>query len=134
MVPAMTTDIDIPTEAVLRLNDFRTETRLGCTPPERVHPQPIRFDLVVRFRKIPEGCRTDSIDDTVCYSKVSDALRSVCVGGEFHLIEKVAFDALQKLRTVVDPYMDLELTATKLHPPVEGLQGGVSFTLRSSGR
>jgi dihydroneopterin aldolase len=114
---------------VLEFHGARLEVRLGCSAAERFAPQAVDLDLAVRFARLPEACASDDLADTVCYAALIDAAREVCAGREFHLLERLAHELFGRLRALVPPDAELWLRATKLRPPVEGLSGGVAFSL-----
>ena len=119
---------DLP--CVLAIGDLRLEARLGCGADERAVPQGVRFDLRLRFERLPEGSQTDRLEGTVCYADLSDSLRKLCGEREFHLIESLALEAYRRLsETAVKAGARLWLRVTKLRPPVAGLEGGASFEL-----
>jgi len=115
--------------AVLGFRGARLEVRLGCTASERARPQAVDLDLSVRFAELPGACTSDDLEDTVCYAELIEAARSVCAGREFQLLERLAHELFRRLQPLVPPGAELWLRATKLHPPVDGLTGGVAFSL-----
>ena len=108
----------------LCVDQFSCSVRLGCLAEERAVPQEVRFSLEFRFPDMPKGAVTDEIADTVCYAKVTSILQEHCASGEFKLIERLAVEALQKLRETVDGQILIGLKLLKVRPPVEGLLGG----------
>jgi len=114
---------------VLEFHGARLEVRLGCSEAERAATQPVDLALAVRFADLPEACVSDDLADTVCYAALIDAAREVCAGREFHLLERLAHELFGRLRALVPPHALLWLRATKVSPPVEGLSGGVAFSL-----
>ena len=114
---------------VLEFRGARLEVRLGCSAAERATPQAVDLDVVVRFAALPRACESDDLSHTVCYADLIDAARAACVGREFKLVERLAHELFLRLRPLVPSGAALWLRATKLHPPVEGLSGGVSFAL-----
>jgi dihydroneopterin aldolase len=100
---------------------------------QRALPQPVDLDLAVRFRVLPDACASDRLEDTVCYAELIEAARKTCAGREFHLLERLAHELFARLRDLVPADAELWLRATKLRPPVEGLHGGVAFSLGDFG-
>ncbi len=115
--------------AVLEFRGARLEVQLGCTDSERARPQAVDLDLAIRFAELPSACTSDKLADTVCYAELIEVARSLCAGREFHLVERLAHELFGRLRVLVPPGADLWLRVTKLHPPVDGLAGGVAFSL-----
>jgi dihydroneopterin aldolase len=114
---------------VLEFRGARLDVRLGCSDAERATPQAVDLDLRVRFAQLPRACESDDLSHTVCYADLIDAARAACAGREFKLVERLAHELFLRLRPLVPNGAELWLRATKLHPPVEGLSGGVSFAL-----
>lgn len=115
--------------AVLEFRGARLRVRLGCSEAERAVPQPVDLDLAIRFAELPPACESDKLEDTVCYAELIDAARDACAGREFHLVERLAHALFLHLRPLVPTGAELWLRTTKLQPPVEGLSGGVAFSL-----
>ena len=115
--------------AVLEFRGARLDVRLGCSAEERAAPQPVDLDLALRFRGLPPACASDRLEDTVCYAELIEAARKLCAGREFALVERLAHELFTHLRPLVRADAELWLRATKLRPPVEGLAGGVAFSL-----
>ena len=115
--------------AELRFEALALRVRLGCTAAERAEPQEVRVGVRVRFAEPPHACRTDEMDGTICYARIADLFRERCRDREFRLIERLASDLFCALRCELPPGLRLELALTKVRPPVEGLECGVTFAL-----
>ncbi len=113
----------------LSLKKLRLLVSLGCSPEERQVLQYVSFDLEVRFIVPPQGCMTDSLEQTVCYAKLSQKIKEVCDRREYQLIEKLGWDIYQAVREDLPEQSLLWLRATKEHPPVAHLEGGAAFSL-----
>ena len=106
----------------------RLAVRLGCTAEERRLPQEVDLDFRIRFAEAPPGCRTDRLEDTVCYAGLVEKARAFVETREFSLMERLAED-LHGVMTAGHPAgAALELRVTKVHPPVAKILGGVSFS------
>ena len=115
--------------STLEFNGARLSVRLGCGDEERSRPQAVDLDVAIRFAELPAACETDKLGDTVCYAELIDAARDAVAGREFHTVERLAHELFSTLRPLVPPGAELWLRATKLHPPVADLSGGVAFSL-----
>ncbi len=117
--------------SVLEFDAARLHVRLGCTADERRVSQDVDLGLSIRFADTPAACETDSLKDTVCYSELIELARDVSSRREFHTIERLAQELYLRLRRLLPADAEMRLRVVKLHPPVTGLIGGVSFTLGS---
>ncbi|MCB1108650.1 MAG: dihydroneopterin aldolase [Chlamydiia bacterium] len=117
---------------ILAFHKLRLFLRIGCDPRERAFPQPIDIDMEFHLSNLPKGCHTDDLNDVICYRDIVYAIHSECENQEFKLIEKLAYFIAQrsmklaKCRTT-DPFT-LIVKVTKVHPPIEHIHEGVSFT------
>ena len=108
--------------------------RLHLTHPERAGPPHTGAALLALKsemckRRYLMACETDDLTDTVSYSDLIDAARALCRDREFKLIERLGAELYARLRPELPGGAQLWLRVTKLHPPVEGLRDGVSFSL-----
>jgi dihydroneopterin aldolase len=116
-------------EIRLEVEAIRLQVRLGCTAAERAVPQGVEVRVVVRFAELPPACWTDRIEDTVCYAELAALVREHTSGREFHLIERLALELYGVIYERLPRGARLELTASKLSPPVPELERGVHFTI-----
>jgi len=114
--------------ATLSFRKARLNVRLGCSEKERRLAQQVDLDLSIRFLEPPPACKTDQVDQTVCYDELIKWARSYCEGKEFRLIEKLAHDLFKCLKAKLPPLASLWIQTTKVNPPVEELYGGASFS------
>lgn len=115
--------------AELEIRSFRSWVRLGCSVEERAFPQEVELSLVLAFRAVPEGTRSDLLADTLCYAEICQDMDATCRAGEYALVERLAEALIGKVRQRVGDRAGLDLRVHKLRPPIEGLRGGVVFRL-----
>ncbi len=118
----------------ISVNKLRLELNVGWTPEERAHPQVIDINFTVRFTEELPACRTDKLDDTVCYALLCNKLKSYCRSRQFRLIEHLGWSIArileQAIREATSYHPEqIEVTIHKPHAPIPGLTGGVSFRL-----
>lgn len=113
----------------LSLHQLRLLVHLGCSAEERRVPQYVSFDVQVRFPVAPYGCKSDVLEQTVCYAELSQKIKEVCDRCEYQLIEKVGWDVYEALRELLPKDHLLRVCANKEHPPVAHLEGGAAFTI-----
>lgn len=116
-------------QAELALGAYRTEVRLGYLSGERRKPQPVVFELKIRFRQAPRACRTDRLQDTVCYGKICERISQICAKRPYKLIEHLGAQVYEAVERMLPKGAALTLKLIKENPPVPGLTGGASFTL-----
>ena len=115
--------------AILEFRRARLAVRLGCFAEERAAPQAVDLDLAIAFAAPPPACASDRLDETVCYADLIELARQTVAGREFHLVEHLAHELFARLRPLVPADARLWLRVNKVAPPVEGLAGGVAFSL-----
>ncbi len=119
--------------AQLAFDGLELEVHLGCEPEERALPQPVEVCLRLAFAKPPEACRSDRLEDTVCYAEAVERIRRAASGREFSTLEHLAERIRAGLREQVPDPVSIRLRVTKLRPPVPGLRRGVCFALDDPG-
>lgn len=117
------------TQSRLRLNKLELQVNLGWPEKERAKPQPIYLDIELSGNHLLKACKTDTLDDTVCYDILSTAIKAHVKNLEFKLVEHLAWDLFNFIQKKLPKKMGLKLTVTKPNAPVEGLLGGASFEL-----
>ena len=104
--------------------------RLGCSAEERATPQPVDLDLAVRFAELPAACESDKLEDTRLLRRADrGGARARAPGASSSWSSGSPTSSSARLRPLVPPGAELWLRATKLQPPVDGLAGGVAFSL-----
>lgn len=117
-----------PLVSSLHVRDLSVQVSLGCTAEERATLQEIRISVDFRFEGAPTGALTDSLDDTVCYAKVSEILKSHCESKEFNLIERIGAECFSLVRNLTQNLKtQVRISIHKVSPPVEDLINGTHF-------
>jgi dihydroneopterin aldolase len=114
---------------VMKIEGLQLKAKLGCTPEERSVRQEVRVDIEFRFAQPPQGALSDDLRDTICYAKVSEALREHVSTREYNLVEKLASDFRAVIGSMVEGRALVSVTVHKVRPPVEGLIGGVKYQI-----
>ena len=108
--------------------------RLGCSAEERLFPHRVHYAVAIRFGTVPGSCKTDRIEETPCYARISEVLATVSQSREFATIERLTQSALDAvmdyLATLpsVSP-ASVKVTVNKLNPPVTAIKSGAAFSL-----
>ncbi len=113
----------------MKIKDLSLQVSLGCSAEERASLQEVRVGIELRFVEAPLGTRSDDLKDTVCYARMSEALRSHIEGKQFQLVEKIAADFHKIIRGIVEGRAQTSVTVHKVRPPVRDLLGGVEYRI-----
>ncbi|MEI8295515.1 MAG: dihydroneopterin aldolase [Alphaproteobacteria bacterium] len=116
----------------LSILDLRVWLHLGCSDQERFNPQLVSFNIELEFKEAPKGSSTDTIEDTVCFATLAQAIKSFCQTKQFHLIEHLGAEVHQVVAKSLGQHIGLvaliNVTVHKIAPPVPDLHGGAVFT------
>ncbi len=128
-------DSNASVQQTLHLSKYEVWVSLGCSLEEQKNIQPVHFDIEIYFNMTVKGAYTDSIDEAVDYVLLTQEIKKISESQSFNLIENLTYLVHQKLLKILNQkgYQgQLKVTGKKLRPPVQNLQGGVSFSCQSS--
>ncbi len=116
----------------LSVLDLRIWVHLGCSDHEKFHPQLVSLNIDLMFNQIPKALYTDNLEDTICYLKLTEDIKSFCKGKRFNLIEYL----IENIRQVIEFSLgdnkslisSINITLNKVSPPVSDVHGGVSIS------
>jgi len=100
----------------LKLKQFKVKIKFGVSAAERETPQEVIIDLAIRFSRLLPGCKTDKIDDTLCYDKLTRRINEFCHEQPFHLIEYLGFQLFKFLKREFFAETDIKLQIKKQQP------------------
>jgi dihydroneopterin aldolase len=99
----------------------------GALPEEQTRPQPFEVDVELTVDLARPG-ETDSLDDTVDYSAVSEAVSRVVRSERYHLLERLASRIAEVCGA--DPRVTaVTVTVRKLQPPVRAMLDHVAVRI-----
>jgi dihydroneopterin aldolase len=111
---------------------LRIWIHLGCSDEEKFYPQLISFNINLDFNSPPKGVSTDSLEDTICYLRLVEAIKAYCKNKRFNLIECLTESIYKLIEQLLLPHYNLiasiKIITHKVSPPVEDVYGGVVFT------
>ena len=113
----------------LKIGGILLPIRIGCSADERLSPQPVEIDVTIRFETPPRGMVTDRLEDTVCYDGLVSAIKQVVTDREFSLVEYLAKEIFDSLRSIVESEHELRITVRKVSPPIPEITKGAEFTV-----
>lgn len=112
----------------LSINQLTLAVSLGWPDHERLEKQTISLSFTVQFATPPLACNSDQLKDTVCYSLLIRDLRKLIETKTYHLIEHLGHDAYQHIKNHLQSEALVKVSVLK-HPAIDGLMGGVMFTV-----
>ena len=121
----------------LTINDVRLWVHLGANVQEQTHVQAVSISIQLDFATAPLAMATDHLTDTFCYATAIDHIQQrLAQLPPFHLIEHLTacVYAILYHDLLSLSYQDvtLDVSVTKLTPPVPNLLAGVTFRCRGS--
>ena len=99
----------------------------GVLPEEQTRPQPFEVDVRLTVDLTGAG-RSDSLDDTVDYAAVAEAVSRVVASERYHLLERLAA-RIAEVCQVDERVTGVSVTVRKLHPPVRAMVDFVAIEL-----
>ena len=108
----------------LDLKDIRLMMRVGHLEEERQTKQAMRLDITIRFDVPPHACKTDELQETICYDTLLSQVTSYCENNVFNLLEFLAQSLYVFIKSCCGDKDRILVRVTKLHPPIAVLHGG----------
>lgn len=105
-----------PSSDRIEIRGLVVTTVVGVLPHERTIAQPVRIDLDL-FVNLRDAGRTDELTDTANYGTVAERVAKVVRESKDVLLERLA-DRVAKVVIAIDRIEAVEVTVTKLRPPV----------------
>ena len=99
----------------------------GVLPEEQVRPQPFEVDVELTVDLSSAG-ESDSLDDTVDYSAVAEAVSRVVRSERYQLLERLA-TRIAEVCAVDERVTAVAVTVRKLHPPVRAMVDHVAVSI-----
>lgn len=110
----------------LHIHNLELYLNLGWRNKERAQEQAVLLDIDFYFPAPPKACNTDNLEDTICYAKLIEEIRTTISAKHYRLIEHVSADIYQLVKQQLPENVILSLRITKF-PRISGLKQGVSF-------
>ena len=111
----------------LEIRELSLQLKLGSFEEERLKTQEVRVSIRFQFQTEPRATQSDQLEDTVCYAKLCEALRTELEKTEHHTIERLSEHAVQIIHKQYGPNFSGTLLIHKVNPPIPGLLGGVAL-------
>jgi len=116
----------------IELRGLRAVGTHGALPEERRRAQPFEVDMDI-FADLAAAGRSDALDDTVDYGRVTEAVEAVLTGAHAELIETLADRIVAAAFAAAGPRATaVVVTVRKLRPPVAVELASVAVTVSRS--
>lgn len=80
----------------IEIFDLRYNLRIGCTEEERSKPQELAFDIEMDLDAVA-SCKSDNLDQTICYMQVSQLMHEMSEKHVVALIERFAWLSVEEM-------------------------------------
>lgn len=106
---------------------------IGYFPEERDSKKQIEIEIILKYKKLPQSCFTDSLEDkksTICYKNIIESLNSFIKNKNYLTIEKWCYEISRfliyefELQNMCHYFY---LKFTKIHIQLDKVINGVHF-------
>lgn len=111
----------------LTLQDFSLQVFIGCHPEEREQSQEVRLYIEIVTPSLLKAAESDQLTDTFCYADLLEKIRGFCTSRHFNLVENLSWSCQKFIKESLQEPSEVRVVVHKVAPPVEGLNGGVTF-------
>lgn len=112
----------------IKLNNMKFRAHIGVLPEEKILGQNLEIDLIVETNFTYSGL--DELEDTLSYVEFYEATREVVENSKADLIEKVAYDIIQRVKKTTQRIETVEVHLRKLAVPIEGIFDSAEIEMR----
>ena len=115
----------------LNLKELTIPVHLGITKLEQEKAQPVNLNISITQAVTPLGCHSDNIDNTICYDKLCQKLKSLCQSKPYNLIEHLCHEIWHFIAQYIKKEFDLNFSLMVIiskNPPIKNLKTA-SFSL-----
>lgn len=113
----------------IRLTGLRVVGTHGVLAEEQTRAQPFSVDLVLAV-DLAAASASDDLDDTVDYGSVAGVVERIVREERFALLERLAGRVAEVVLGLDERVASVEVTVTKLRPPVPVDLAAASVTVR----
>jgi len=110
----------------IHLNDLRFYAFHGIHPQEKKAGGDFLVNLTVQY---PEASKQHTLDSTIDYVVLHDLVKQ-CMALPTELLENVAEDICEKIKSRFSQLSSIEIKITKIRPPIPGINGSTGITLQ----
>jgi len=114
------------TKATICIDGLETDVYIGATEEEKSRKQKIRWFISISFSDRPRACKSDLLEDTLCYDHIVNMIIEASNAKKYNLLEHLVETAYKKIKS---KEVRLLVRASKV---IEGLTSYCpSFELKS---
>jgi dihydroneopterin aldolase len=110
----------------LDIRDYEVYAILGNDAEEKLKKRKVNICISLRFSKKNIACRTDNIENTICYVALVNFLDDKLQNAEFNLIEKMAQFLYDEISAYLNDASILKYVQVTKVAPIKNL-GSASF-------
>ena len=103
---------------VIEIRELRCSAVVGVLSEERVHAQPLAFDIDIA-RPFQAAAANDDLDATTNYATVLTLATRTALEGGFVLLETLATRVAHEVLALDGAITSVTVAVRKLHPPVD---------------
>lgn len=120
--------------SVMKIHQYEVNVNLGCSEEEQSVAQSVLFDIEIHFTTNIQAERTDLLKDSIDYVQITEITKACATSKKFSMIEHLCFSVSQLIKNEFGQKFEGELIVSclKRRPPINNLQGGVSWTCRTA--
>ncbi len=112
----------------LNIRSYIAHVKIGVALHERETRQKISYDIAVLFDHMPESCESDDISGSYCYAHICNIVKEIATKKEYASLEHLGYCCYKAIKKFVGT-SKLNISTTKLSPPIDGLENGAMFSI-----
>ena len=101
---------------------------LGMTEKEIFIPQKISLNIIFIFTEADWS--TDNLQNKICYDNLIQEIQNLLIKNKYNTVEYLTKQVYLFLTSYAQGVNELDLTITKLNPPISNENGGVTFRIK----
>ena len=109
---------------------FAADVSIGTLEEEKLKSQKILFELNWEVDNVPKSCKSDVIDDVICYKKLTATILSTVKSRHFELIENLCYQVFQVLK--LDFKLHKFVIKVSKYPVIYDISATTSFSIKYS--
>ena len=112
----------------IKLNNMKFKGHIGVLPEEKILGQNLEIDLIIETNFDFSG--RDELDQTLSYVDFYETTKLLITESRVDLIETLAFDIIQAIKSQSDRIAMVEIYLRKLTVPIDGIFDSAEIEMR----